>query len=170
MTIRRTHLAIALTALFAAVLYNVWYFVIRPAAAVTSDARRSAFERPLAMNAGVAQGAGARDPLSIPAPARVDAASRPSWTRDPFLFGDESREVARPAAPAPVAVRPMVRVILYSAARRLAIVNGRTVGIGDLVGDYTVADIERDAVVFTAPSGERLRVPVHAVEPRPVAR
>jgi len=33
-----------------------------------------------------------------------------------------------------------------------------------------VADIERTAVVFTAPSGERFRVFVHAADPQPVAR
>jgi hypothetical protein len=63
-----------------------------------------------------------------------------------------------------------VRTILHSATRRLAIVNGRIVGVGDAIGDYTVADIEKDAVVFTAASGERLRVPVHATGPGEVAR
>ena len=56
------------------------------------------------------------------------------------------------------------------ASRRLAIVNGRIVGIGDRVGDFTVAGIERDAVVFLAPSGGRLRVSVHATSPEAVPR
>ena len=169
MTLRRSHLVLALAALAAAVLYNVWYFVIRPAATALPAGPRAAVEQPQTPGVGSAAAA-ARDPLSIPAPPRIDLASRPSWGRDPFLFGDESRAVARPPAPPPAPVRPTVRTILYSSDRRLAIVNGRTVGVGDAVGEYTVADIERTAVVFTAPSGERFRVSVHAAEPQPVAR
>ena len=159
MTVRRGHLTLALAALAAAVLYNVWYFVLRPAASVSS---RAAAERPLAGPAAAMPGDAAVDPLTIPAPPAIDLASAPAWRRDPFLFGDETRSVARPAVPAPAAARPSVRTILYSAGRRLAIVNGRIVGVGDAVGDYTVSDIEKDAVVFRASSGDRLRVPIHA--------
>ena len=168
MTIRRTHLVLALAALAAAVLYNVWYFVIRPAGRAAEAGPRAALERPLApVAAGDAAG---RDPLSIPAPPPIDAASHPAWGRDPFLFGDESRSEPRPAVAAPEPGRPFVSTILYSNSRRLAIVNGRTVGIGDAAGAYTVADIERTAVVFTAPNGDRVRVSLHAAELPPVAR
>jgi hypothetical protein len=168
MTIRRTHLTLALAALAAAVLYNVWYFVLRPAAPAASA---PAAPPPLVGAAGPAQaGAIALDPLAIPAPPPIDMASAPSWRRDPFLFGDETRAVARRVLQAPTPIRPTVRTILYSASRRLAIVNGRIVGVGDAVGDYTVADIEKGAVVFTTPSGERLRVTVHGAAPEEVAR
>jgi len=161
MTVRRPHLTLALAALAAAVLYNVWYFVLRPAGGPAAP--RPAAEAPLVGPAVASRGAeAARDPLSIPAPPAVDLASTPSWRRDPFLFGDETRAVAPVSAAEPVPVLPTVRSILYSAARRLAIVDGRIVGVGDSVGGYAVADIEKGAVVFTAPSGERLRVPVHA--------
>ena len=169
MTVRRTHLVLALAALAAAGLYNVWYFVIRPGGRTAEAGPRPALERPLAPVA--AGGAAARDPLSIPAPPPIDAASRPAWGRDPFLFGDESRSEPRPAAvAAPEPARPFVSTILYSSSRRLAIVNGRTVGVGDAAGAYTVADIERTAVVFTAPNGDRVRVSLHAAELPPVAR
>ena len=163
MTIRRAHLTLALSALAAAVLYNVWYFVLRPAAPASS---RPAAEQALVGPAGPGRDAAlARDPLSIPAPPDIDLASPPSWRRDPFLFGDETRAVARAAGAAPVPALPAVRTILYSATRRLAIVDGRIVGVGDSVGGYRVAVIEKGAVVFAAPSAERLRVPVHATEP-----
>jgi hypothetical protein len=168
MTVRPAHLTLALAALAAAVLYNLWYFVLRPAGPRSSP---PAAEQPLVAQAGPQQGAeAARDPLSIPAPSAIDLASAPSWRRDPFLFGDETRAVARAAAPEPVPARPVVRTILYSASRRLAIVDGRIVGVGDTVGGYRVADIEKGAVVFTAPSGERLRVPVHATGPADAVR
>ena len=168
MTVRRSHLTLALAALAAAVLYNVWYFVLRQAAPAST---RPAVEQPLGGTSAPLRGAGAaRDPLSIPAPPAVGLASAPAWRRDPFLFGDESRDVARPAVQARVPDWPAVRTILYSAGRRLAIVDGRIVGVGDAVGAYTVADIEKDAVVFTVPSGERLRVRIHAAAPDGVPR
>ena len=167
MIIRRTHLTLALAALAAAVLYNVWYFVARPAAPASSG---PGAQQPLVGAAGSARAAASLDPLTIAAPPPVDMASAPSWRRDPFLFGDETRAVARPAVQAPAPVRPTVRTILFSATRRLAIVDGRIVGVGDAVGDYTVADIEKGAVVFTTPSGERLRVPVRGTEPDEEAR
>jgi hypothetical protein len=163
MTVRRSHLTLALAALAAAVLYNVWYFVIRPVAPAASARGTQA---PFVGAAGPVQaGAAPLDPLTIPAPPAIDLTSLPSWRRDPFLFGDETRAVARPAYQAPALTRPAVRTILYSASRRLAIVDGRIVGVGDAVGDYTVTEIEKGAVVFTGPSGERLRVPVHATAP-----
>jgi len=159
MTVRRGHLVFALAALAAAVLYNVWYFVLRPAAPAGS---RPVIEQPLPVSAGQVQPAAVvADPLLIPAPPPVDMASPPSWRRDPFLFGDETRRVVRQAAPAPPLVEPAVRSILYSASRRLAVVDGRIVGVGDAAGDYTVVEIEQGAVVFAAPSGGRVRVPVH---------
>jgi len=168
MRIRPGHLTLALTALAAAVLYNVWYFVLRTG---TPAAPRQAAGQPLGGAAAAARpGPDVSDPLIIPAPPQVDLSSAPSWRRDPFLFGDETREVARPAVSARAPEPPSVRSILYSASRRIAIVNGRIVGIGDRVGDFAVADIERDAVVFLAPSGGRLRVSVHATSPEAIPR
>jgi hypothetical protein len=159
MTVRRTHLVLALVALGAAVLYNVWYFALRPA---SPAAARPAGEPPLFAAAGAARPSGAAvDPLSIPAPPALDTDSAPSWRRDPFLFGDETRDAARRVAPAPQVLVPSVRSVLFSASRRLAIVDGRIVGVGESVGVYTVVEIERDAVIFAGPSGGRLRVPVH---------
>jgi len=168
MTIRRSHLTLALAALAAAALYNIWYFVLRPA---SPAAPHPAAEQPLVGPTGPPESeALARDPLAIPAPPVIEMASAPSWRRDPFLFGDETRAIARPIVRSPAPIRPNVRTILYSADRRLAIVDGQIVGVGDAVGGYTVVDIEKGAVVFTAPSGERVRVPVHPTATDEVAR
>jgi hypothetical protein len=48
--------------------------------------------------------------------------------------------------------------ILISRVRRVAIVGGTIVGIGDSVGSRVVVQIERNAVVLREPSGHELRV------------
>lgn len=159
MKVRKSHLRLALFALGAAVLYNVWFFVLRPG---PRPPARAASEQPLFGAPGFAAGATAPDPVAIPAPPEIDMLASPSWRRDPFLFGDETRQVTAAKLPQSVPSAPVVRSILYSADRRLAIVDGRIVGVGDPAGTYRVSAIEQDAVVFTTPSGERLRVSVHA--------
>lgn len=164
MTVRRIHLRLALAALAVAVLYNVWHFALRGRAPSGAAAAREAAEAPLIVTPSVAAGPGAAappDPLTMPAPPRVDPAARVSFARDPFLFGDESRLVVAAEAPRAPAALPSVRSVLFSASRRLAMVDGRIVGIGEAAGGYTVADIERDAVVFEAADGSRVRVPLH---------
>jgi hypothetical protein len=101
------------------------------------------------------------DPMSIRAPHDIDMARVPEFRRDPFLYGNESREIVAAASPQISGPGPVVRSILISPSRRLAVVDGRIVGVGDTVGLYTVAEIEQSAVVFTLAGGERRRVPLH---------
>lgn len=175
MTVRPVHLRLALVALAAAALYNVWHFALRDRPAQTTPASiqaqlaREAAEAPLIVTpsvgpaaSGSASASAAPDPLTMPAPPRIDLSAPLPLARDPFLFGDESRQVESPAA-APIAAAPLpsVRSVLFSAERRLALVDGRIVGIGEPVGGYTVVEIERDAVVFGTPAGTRVRVSLH---------
>jgi len=64
----------------------------------------------------------------------------------------------------------MVRSILFSSSRRLAIVDGHIVGVGDTVGTFTVSAIEQGAVVFATSTGERRRVTVYPSAPRGLVR
>jgi len=173
MTVRPVHLRLALVALAAAALYNVWHFALRdravPATPAVTQAQvaREAAEAALIVTPSVgpaasASASAAPDPLTIPAPPRIDLSAPLPLARDPFLFGDESRQVeASVAAPIAAAPLPSVRSVLFSAERRLALVDGRIVGIGEPVGGYTVVEIERDAVVFGTPAGTRVRVSLH---------
>lgn len=173
MTVRPVHLRLALVALAAAALYNVWHFALRdratpatPASIQAQLARESAeaslIVAPSVGPAAPASSSAAPDPLAMPAPPRIDLSAPLSLARDPFLFGDESRQAEAPvAAPIAAAPLPSVRSVLFSASRRLALVDGRVVGIGEPVGGYTVVDIERDAVVFGTPAGARVRVSLH---------
>jgi hypothetical protein len=53
---------------------------------------------------------------------------------------------------------PVVRSILYSASRQVALIDGRIVGPGDKVGLLFVSAIEPDGVILTTPAGLRKRI------------
>jgi hypothetical protein len=168
MKVQKSHLRLALFALGAAVLYNLWFFVLRPG---PQAAARGTTDQPLLERAALLPGASVSlDPAAIPAPPDIDMSTVPVLGRDPFLFGNESRHVAFEAARPILAPDPAVRSILFSSTRRLAIVDGRIVGVGDTVGAFTVTAIEQAAVVFTTSSGERRRVSVHAPSSRGLTR
>ncbi|MCX6552763.1 MAG: hypothetical protein NTY02_17470 [Acidobacteria bacterium] len=156
MKVQKSHLRIAVFILAVAVLYNLWYFFgpnARPAGPPMQP-------QPI-LPQQTAAGPAATDPASIPAPAAIDVSRGPTWTRDPFLFGNESRESVRRTALQNPSSYPVVRSILFSSSRRLAIVDGRIMGVGDTIGAYTVADIQPGSVVFTIAGGERRRVDVY---------
>jgi hypothetical protein len=57
-----------------------------------------------------------------------------------------------------LAGNPKVQSILISNNRRLAMVDGRIVGIGDDVGGWTVGAIEQNAIVLRSPGGKERRI------------
>jgi hypothetical protein len=57
---------------------------------------------------------------------------------------------------------PKVDGILIDQERRLAIIEGAVVAVGDPVGSRVIAQIERDAVVLREPSGLLVRVVLRA--------
>ena len=168
MNVQKSHLRLAVFALGAAVMYNLWFFVLRPDPRPTG---RTTPEQPILDIGALSPGTSARlDPTKIPAPPDVDIHTRPAWARDPFLFGDESRTRTAVGGWQPAGRELMVRSILFSSSRRLAIVDGHIVGVGDTVGTYTVSDIEQGAVVFATSTGERRRVTVYPSVPRGLVR
>ena len=70
------------------------------------------------------------------------------------------------AAPAPL---PRVDGVMVGAVRRLAIVDGAVVGVGDSLGVRTILRIERDGVVLREPSGREVFIPVRGSS-RPAVR
>lgn len=165
MKVQRSHLRLALVVLVAAVIFSIVGY-LRPGA--RPAARPGPSAPPLI---ATAPAAGTVDPMTIPGPLDVDLARAPLVARDPFLFGDENREMSlAPVAQVSLGPDPQVRSILYSSTRRLAIVGGRIVGVGDQIGAYRVAEIEPGAVVFTLPTGERRRFSVYAQVPAGLTR
>ncbi len=101
------------------------------------------------------------DPIEIPPPPSVDLTAEPTFERDPFVRPGERRETGtQTSAGVSLSSAPVVRSILFSPQRRLALVDGRVVGIGDELPSGVVADIVRDAVIIRLPSGELQRWPL----------
>jgi hypothetical protein len=75
----------------------------------------------------------------LPLPAAAPAVRPPAPLKDPL---------------------PRVESILIDHARRLAVIEGRIVGVGDSVGPRVVVRIDAEAVVLREPSGLDVRVPL----------
>ena len=87
-------------------------------------------------------------PVSVPAPVSTPASNavlRPATNANP----------TNPPPAAPVEQLPRLQGIIFNAAHPLAIVNGKTVNVGDRVGDYQVKQILKNSVVFQRPDGSR---------------
>lgn len=57
---------------------------------------------------------------------------------------------------------PKVDSILIDQDRRLALIDGAIVGVGDSIGSRVVVQIDRDSVVLREPSGRIVRVRLRA--------
>lgn len=168
MKVKKSHLQIGLILLVAAVLWVVsGYF--RSSSPPSSGVQRGSTEPLLASARQPGPERGELDPLSIPEPPAVDMVNAPAWGRDPFLFGSESREM-RAVSVRMASADPIVRSILFSTSRRIALIDNRVVGIGDQVGAFKIADIERTAVIFISPTGERRRVGIHGPQSQGLTR
>jgi hypothetical protein len=107
---------------------------------------------PAAASPGVEVAAEA--PIATPAPLHSRPSTDPPAVESARARADTSR---RKPVPLKDAV-PSVDSILISQDRRLAIVEGRILSVGDRVGPRVVVDIERDAVVLQEPSGHQIRI------------
>ena len=85
-------------------------------------------------------------PVSIPPPVATPASNAvaPSATN--------SHQTNPPPA-APMERLPKVQGIIFNAAHPLEIVNGKTVNVGDRVGDFQVRQILKNSVVFQRQDG-----------------
>lgn len=155
MKLGRRHMIGSLLLLAASIVWNVWVFSqpasvepITAAVGGASEGRASAVTVPV-------------DPSSIPPPPPLDLSQRPVWAGNPFERPQESVVPEPPAvAPAETAppAEPKVSVILYSAGRRAAVIDGRIVAVGDGVAGGVVRDIARHAVTVDFPDGTRKRL------------
>jgi hypothetical protein len=166
MTLDKRHMAGSLAVLGCAITYNVWVFT-RPADRSTAGAAPVAIVGAAPSAAGGdSAGAAAIDTAPFSSLADVATDRVPTWPRDPFdNLQDEPQVVVSAAAPASapaVEPDPVVASILYSAGRRLAVIDGRIVRPGERAGTAMVIDILPKAVVLELPDGDRRTVELQA--------
>ena len=86
----------------------------------------------------------------------ADLAIDSGWGRNPFLTPREiwaidnyqTAPIAAAANPIPAGGLQLTAVLGDSGGRRMAVINGEVVGIGDLVAGMVIIDVWDDAVVF----------------------
>jgi hypothetical protein len=86
----------------------------------------------------------------------IDVKTAPRWSRDPFHAEPDAIE-ALSAAPAPPP-EPKVFSILISGQRRIALIDGRIVRVGDRVGSSLVRAIDQDSVLLVTVAGNTQRL------------
>lgn len=91
----------------------------------------------------------------------VDMSTAPGWRRNPFPVRasepGSARQIVLAEKPAE-RPDPVVKSILFSASRQVALVDGRVVKTGDRVGPLFVQSIEPDGVVLATADGLRKRI------------
>jgi hypothetical protein len=169
----KRHLIGSIILMVVAIGYNVWVFT-RPAE--NANAGRALEPPPggvMPLQAGADAAAVAVDATQVPPPPDVALDRRPQWPRDPFasLRAPQPEVVAdTTAAPAPPPdADPVVASILYSEARRLAVMNGRIVREGEQVGPDRIVSILPGGVVLESASKGRRTLALRAPS-IPVAR
>lgn len=160
MKLQQSHLKIALGLLAAAILYNIWVFSSRPRPSGGPTPAPLLAEASVPSPPPAPSGAAPVDPATIPAPPGVDVKTAPSWAHDPFLRAGEDRRdrEVQVVKAVPSDPDPVVRSILFSPDRKLAVIQGRIYKVGDKVGSSEIVDIERAAVVIRTAAGETRRV------------
>jgi hypothetical protein len=93
--------------------------------------------------------AAAKSP-EIPAPPPAEAAPAPATNTLPLPATNTN-----PPPAAPVEQLPRFQGVIFNAAHPLAIVNGKTVGVGDRVGDFQVKQILKSSVIIQRPDGSQ---------------
>ena len=157
MKLDKRHLVAALTLLVGSIIYNVWVFT-RPASGTSPAGTPVAMVAEAPVPSGGAPGAPVPlDPAQVKPLADVELDRLPDWPRNPFAnLRPQEPVVVDVAAPITVPdADPVVATILYSADRRLAMVDGRIVRVGDRLGDATIVDIVPNAVIIESPDRGR---------------
>lgn len=152
------HLRIAVILLVGSVAYNIYYYFLRSTPRVAPPSQAA----PLLGEVG-SRPAPARetwiDPATLPAPPSVDLTTAPSYGRSPFLTPAEFAALGRRSGGSvEIGPAPLVRSILFSPNRRLAMINTSVVRVGESVAGWKVVDITREAVTLADSGGKQTTV------------
>ena len=159
MKFNNRHLIVSGILLLGSILYNVWVFWGSSALKKEAKALAPPAVAGAPATAGTTGGAAPADPLTMPPPPHVDLNVAPVWDRDPFRrAGSEPpkpQAVTTEVASAAPALDPVVGAILFSPERKLAIVDGKILVVGDRLDSGVISEITRDGVLVRGAVGER---------------
>ena len=157
MKLDRRHMAVSGVMLVGSIIYNIWVFTGSGTGAVVTQARPPVDA--VAAAPALPGGSAPFDPSQVEPLPDIGLDRLPEWPRNPFENVNEAPEVIAAIEATPEAVPdpdPVVATILYSSDRKAAVVNGRIVRIGDMVGTAKVVDILPKAVIIDSPErGQR---------------
>src|SRR5206468_962967 len=119
------------------------------------------------------------DGENYPGPDNASPTARPTEPRAGAASGTLPEHASADTAPGPSPVRPaprssgigaaamdpVVRSILFSPGRRVALIDSRIVTIGDEISAGRIVAIEPDAVVVETPDGNRRRLGLRSALP-----
>ena len=156
MKLDKRHLVAALALLVGSIVYNVWVFTRPRGNASAAGTPVAPITDTAALAAAAPVVAAPLNPSQVKPLPEVALDRLPEWRRNPFANPrlPEPAVSATAAEPAPEA-DPVVATILYSSDRRLALVDGRIVRVGDRLGDATIVDIVPNAVIVESPARGR---------------
>jgi hypothetical protein len=153
----KRHMGVSAAMLVGSIIYNVWVFTGGTKPKPTAQPSAPLQELPTGGRSATATGP--IDPAQVKPLLDVAIDRLPEWPRNPFQDVRAPGEVIATtddAPPAPVAeADPVVATILYSTDRKAAVVNGRIVRIGDMIGTSKVVDILPKAVIIESPATGR---------------
>lgn len=157
MKLDKRHLIVSLALLIGSIIYNVWVFT-RPAAGRPGVTAGVAVDAAASAPASGTAGSAPVDPAQVKPPADVALDRLPAWPRDPFANPRPPQPLVVDTATAPEPAPepdPEVASILYATDRRLAMINGRVVRVGDTLAGSNVVDILPNAVIIESPERGR---------------
>jgi len=134
---------------------------ILAAAAVLFLAAACLFAYPMLFGHKAAPVAPVKRPLiAVPSPVPVPVPSPvPPKTVHATNSPTPPVSAIKPAPPAATTVAlPKVQGIIFNAARPVAIVDGKSVGIGSRAGNYQVMEISQTNVTFQRPDGSKIKL------------
>jgi len=94
-------------------------------------------------------------PVSTPPPAPAETPTAASAATSTQTSAVPVVAAANRSPAPPVEQWPRLQGIIFNAARPLAIVNGKAVNAGDVVGNFRVKQILKNSVVFQRPDGSQ---------------
>ncbi len=83
-----------------------------------------------------------------------EASAEPGWNRDPFRFGPD--RFSTEAGQAPERAPAKLEMILITDDLKIAVFNGRSYHVGDIIDGFKITEISLDSVISSGGGKEKV--------------